>query len=65
MIANESYLTAGQVLRRYSITDMTLWRWLRNEELAFPQPTKINGRRYFKEAELSTWERARAGKAVA
>ncbi|YBV97399.1 DNA-binding protein [Phyllobacteriaceae bacterium JZ32] len=59
-----AYLTAPQVLARYNITDMTLWRWLQDSELDFPKPTKINRRRYFLEAELIAWERKRAGRAA-
>jgi excisionase family DNA binding protein len=57
---NESYLSASQVCRRYNISDMTLWRWLKDEKLAFPQPMTIRRRRRFREADLVTWERARA-----
>ncbi|MER8625551.1 helix-turn-helix domain-containing protein [Mesorhizobium sp. M1143] len=59
-----SYLTAKQVLARYHITDMTLWRWLADETLAFPKPMAVNRRRYFLEADLVAWERARAAKAA-
>ena len=62
MYDNRSYLTAPQVRERYSITDMTLWRWLNNRELGFPAPIKINRRRYFRESDLIDWERAQAGR---
>lgn len=66
MAENERYLSAPQVQKRYGITDMTLWRWLRNSDLSFPRPIVINRRRYFVEADLIAWERARAtGKAAA
>ncbi|CAN7173788.1 helix-turn-helix transcriptional regulator [Mesorhizobium caraganae] len=64
MSNTETFLTAPQVQKRYNITDMTLWRWLKDPELAFPQPTVINRRRYFLEADLSAWERQRAGRAA-
>ncbi len=51
---------ARQVRERYSVSDMTLWRWLRDEGLRFPQPIIINSRRYFDEEELEAWERSRA-----
>jgi predicted DNA-binding transcriptional regulator AlpA len=60
-VQNEVFLTAPQVLDRYNISDMSLHRWLNNPELNFPKPMKINRRRYFKEADLITWERQRAG----
>lgn len=66
MSETEKYLTAPQVRKRYNITDMTLWRWLQNPDLSFPRPIAINRRRYFVEADLVAWERARAaGKAAA
>ncbi len=37
------------------ISDMTLWRWLADPELAFPRPTRIGKRRYFREAEIFDW----------
>ncbi len=53
------YLPAPAVQARYAISDMTLWRWLRNPELSFPRPIVINRRRLFSRAELETWERGR------
>ena len=60
MADKEVYLTAPQVCQRYNISDMSLWRWLNNPALGFPQPLKINRRRYFREAELIEWERRQA-----
>jgi hypothetical protein len=52
------YLPGRQVRDRYKVSDMTLWRWLRDAELKFPKPTIINGRRYWRVEELEAWERA-------
>jgi predicted DNA-binding transcriptional regulator AlpA len=58
--ANVLYLTAAQVRARYGgISDMTLWRWLRNTELGFPKPRRINRLRYWKTNDLAEWERRR------
>jgi len=54
------YLTGPQVCARYSITAMSLWRWLRDTELGFPKPLRINDRRYWHESELVAWERSAA-----
>jgi hypothetical protein len=54
-----AYLTAGQVRGRYGITDMTLWRWLRDPELGFPQPVTIRRRRYWSEAKLDAFDSER------
>jgi hypothetical protein len=55
------YLNAAQVRRRYGgASDMALWRWLHDAKLGFPQPFRINGRRFWKETELTAWEQGRA-----
>jgi predicted DNA-binding transcriptional regulator AlpA len=56
MSDRQTYLPAGAVRTRYGVSDMSLWRWLRDERLGFPQPTRINNRRYWKIAELEAWE---------
>ncbi|CAM5476084.1 hypothetical protein FALB51S_03343 [Frigidibacter albus] len=42
------------------ISDMTLWRWLNDPELAFPKPIYIGKRRYWKESEILGWLEAQA-----
>lgn len=55
------YLSASQVRKRYGgISDMSLWRWLRDGELNFPQPIRINNRRFWKLSALEAFERERA-----
>ncbi|MFI0846423.1 helix-turn-helix transcriptional regulator [Mesorhizobium sp. IMUNJ 23232] len=53
------------VLRRYGITDMTLWRWRRRKDLAFPVPLEIGKRNYFYSADLAEFEARRPRKPVA
>lgn len=52
------YMPAVKVFERYSISTMTLWRWLSDEALNFPRPVYLGRFRYFKVAELESWERA-------
>jgi len=53
------YLTGPQVCARYSISDVGLWRWLKDPELKFPQPTlRVRDRRYWLEDDLLNWERS-------
>lgn len=60
------FLTGPQVEARYSITDMSLWRWLKNPALAFPQPTLVvHGRRYWDEEVLRQWELQRIARRAA
>lgn len=37
------------------ISDMTLWRWLRDADLEFPRPIYVQRRRFWREAELIEW----------
>ena len=60
-MANTLYLTARQVRERYQISDMTLWRWLKDNDLQFPKPTIIRSRRYFDELSLRAWDKKQRG----
>ena len=53
------YLPAPAVQARYAIAGVTLWRWLRDPQMSFPQPLVINRRRLFRRAEIEAWERSR------
>lgn len=41
------------------VSDMTLWRWLNDDALAFPRPVYIGRRRYWREAEVIGWLESR------
>ena len=56
MAQNSNFLPARRVWERYGVTSMTLWRWLRDESINFPQPVRIGRFRYFSIAELEAWE---------
>ena len=58
------YLTGPQVCERYAICSMTLYRWGKDEQLAFPKPMIINRRKRFKVDDLVSWERQRAKEAA-
>lgn len=45
---DKPYLPASQVRARYGVSEMSIWRWLRDERLGFPAPIRINGRRYWR-----------------
>ena len=51
-----TYLTSQAVRARYGVSDMSLWRWLRNEATGFPRPFRVGKRRFWKRAELESWE---------
>lgn len=52
------YLTGPQVRARFgNVSAMTLWRWAKDEKLAFPVPMRLNRRKLFDLAEIEKWER--------
>ena len=63
--AAQIFLTGPQVLARYNISHVTRWRWTQDEDLAFPQPMRINRLLYWKLSDLEQWEAAQAAKGAA
>ena len=54
------FLTAPQVCARYKKSNMSLHRWLHDDELGFPKPAMhINSRRLWLESDLLAWEDSR------
>lgn len=60
-----TYLTGPQIQARYSVTKMTVHRWLADPRLGFPRPIKINGRNYWAVSEIDSWDAARERKGAA
>jgi predicted DNA-binding transcriptional regulator AlpA len=56
----ERFLPAREVCARYQICTKTLDRWVDDPELNFPKPKYIRRRRYFGEAGLDIFDRAKA-----
>ena len=54
-----TFLPSAAVRARYGVSDMSLWRWLRNEATGFPKPFRVGKRRFWKLAELEAWEDVR------
>jgi len=54
--AGETFLPAPRVCERYNITDMSLWRWLRNPDIGFPKPLYIGRFRYWRLSDLVAFE---------
>lgn len=60
MKPSDGYLSSAAVRARYGgCSDMTLWRWLSDDELCFPKPLRVQRRRLWRLAELEAWERER------
>jgi len=53
------FLPARQILDRYRISQMTLWRWVADPEMRFPKPTYFGRYRYWNIAEIEAWENER------
>lgn len=50
----------SEVRQRYRVSSFTLWRWEHDEKSGFPQPVRINGRKYRVEDELDQFDARRA-----
>ena len=61
-MTTDRFLGASDVCRRYSISTMSLWRWLRDADLQFPPSIWVRRRRFWREADLVKWERSRPSK---
>ena len=48
-------LQAATAITVDDISDMTLWRWLKDANLNFPKPIYVQRRRFWREAELIEW----------
>ncbi|WP_438275133.1 hypothetical protein [Nitrobacter sp.] len=44
---------------------MTIWRWLQDESLGFPQPTVIRSRRYWDANEIEEFRNRMVGAGIA
>lgn len=65
LLLNLTFLPARLVWERYGVTSMTLWRWLRDEEMRFPRPVYLGRFRYWRVADLEAWETAQAERSAA
>ena len=55
--SHEAHLPTGQLRIRYGVCTMTIDRWLKNQNLNFPQPIRINRRRYWALSDLVKFEK--------
>ncbi len=63
---DEALLNSTQTKARCgNVTDMCIWRWLRDPRVQFPQPVKINKRNYWRLGDLRRWQEQHAGKRAA
>lgn len=58
MRQNPQYIRPAQVAARYSVTRVTVYRWL-DSDPTFPRPRKFGAATLFSIAELESWEASR------
>jgi len=55
-----TFLTGPQVQARYQRSHVSIWRWVRDPALSFPQPLQINRLNYWRLVDLEAWEASQA-----
>jgi predicted DNA-binding transcriptional regulator AlpA len=57
----EIYLTSAQLRARLGgVSEVCIWRWLKDPRLGFPKPAMtIHKRRYWLVSQIQAWERNR------
>jgi predicted DNA-binding transcriptional regulator AlpA len=50
------YLSSQDIQARYRISRSTLYRWIENPEISFPEPVKIGHRILWREADLKVFD---------
>jgi len=56
ILESSAKLPIGKVAKLQGVTPRTIDRWLRKEAVAFPRPIYINGRKYWRIADLEKWD---------
>ncbi|RYH64470.1 MAG: hypothetical protein EON54_06545 [Alcaligenaceae bacterium] len=61
----EQMMTAKDVCARFGgVTTMSLYRWLKDEALGFPQPIQIRKRRYWLMTDIATFQNRMASEGI-
>ena len=65
-VDDDTLLTSKQVRARVGgVSDMCIWRWMRDNRVQFPRPLQMNRRNYWKLGDLRRWQAAREQEQVA
>ncbi|KGJ15125.1 helix-turn-helix transcriptional regulator [Paracoccus sanguinis] len=65
MTSPEKLMTASEVMAKFAVSKMSLWRWQRDEKLGFPKPIRIRNRNYYRESEIARFQADLIAQAVA
>lgn len=58
-------VAAVVVARELGVCRKTLYRWIKDEDVRFPAPTRIKERLFFDRAAVEAWKAARLREAIA
>ena len=59
------FLSVKEVLEKIGVSRATLYRWIDDKELGFPQPAKLRKRIFWDSQQLEKWMQAQAQAAEA
>ena len=63
---DDALLTSAQMRARVGgVSNMCIWRWMRDPRVQFPAPVKINARNYWRLGDLRRWQAERVTKVAA
>src|SRR5258706_4931402 len=56
--SQQRYVSRRELRRLFPVSDMTIWRWERDPEVAFPRPIKLgrNGRNFWWLPAILEWD---------
>jgi predicted DNA-binding transcriptional regulator AlpA len=62
--SEQRYISRRELRALFPVSDMTIWRWMADPEVAFPRQVKLGrgGRNFWWLPEIREWERRRATK---
>jgi predicted DNA-binding transcriptional regulator AlpA len=65
--SDERYVGRGELREIFPVSDMTVWRWMRNPRVGFPKPVKLgaDGRNYWWLPTLREWQDSRKAEKAA
>lgn len=56
-VDDDTLLTSNQTRARVGgVSNMCIWRWMRDDRVQFPHPIQINRRNYWKLGDLRRWQ---------
>lgn len=63
-MSEKKYAPSKVVRERYGVSDMSLWRWVRDKKMGFPQPIIINRRKFWDFDDLDAFDERQRGAAA-